>query len=92
MSFFTDVKNAFSIITFGDWRELLLRCKVYLRIIDLKVDNPSAVPTERTYPYSNSGGINLYKVLDTLNISPLDGIIDFGSGKGGALISFSRYP
>ena len=31
-------------------------------------------------------------MLKTLKISPQDSIVDFGSGKGGALITLSRFP
>jgi len=92
MSLFTDIKNASTLLIRGEWREFYLRLRVFLRIIDLKIDNLSESPTERTHPYSNSGGVDLKKVLNTLDISPTDAIVDFGSGKGGALITFSGYP
>jgi precorrin-6B methylase 2 len=92
MSFISDIKNASSLLIHGEWREFILRLQVFLGIIDLKIDNPDALPTERTHQYSNSGGHNLKKVLNSLHITPHDTIVDFGSGKGGALITFSMYP
>jgi len=92
MSLATDFRNASYLLAHREWREFVLRVEVFLGIIDLKIDDFNAMPTDRTYPYSNTGGVDLKKVLDTLNISPDDAIIDFGSGKGGALISFASYP
>ncbi|HEX2770257.1 MAG TPA: methyltransferase domain-containing protein [Geobacteraceae bacterium] len=48
--------------------------------------------SDRGFHYAHSGGIHLERVLDHLDISPGDTIIDFGSGKGGALITFAKYP
>jgi precorrin-6B methylase 2 len=92
MSFVSDITNASSLLIHGEWREFILRLKVYLGIINLKIDNPDALPTERTHQYSNSGGHKLKKVLNSLGITSRDAIVDFGSGKGGALITFSMYP
>jgi tRNA1(Val) A37 N6-methylase TrmN6 len=47
---------------------------------------------ERSSYYSNSGGSQLDSVLATLSINDLDAIVDFGCGKGGALITLAKYP
>ena len=94
MSFIEDAKNAFSLMIRGEWREFIFRLRVYLGQIDLRNVSTDALglPDERGHEYSNSGGLHLEKVLDSLKITSQDAIIDFGSGKGGALITFSRYP
>ncbi len=94
MSFIVDAKNALALLLQGEWREFIFRVRVYLGDIDLRnasTDDLGLSP-DRSHEYSNSGGIHLEKVLRTLNITPQDSILDFGSGKGGALITFSRYP
>jgi len=42
--------------------------------------------------HSNSGGPDLEIVLNALPISSSDAAIDFGCGKGGALLTMARYP
>ena len=94
MSFVANAKNALSLLLKGEWREFGLRLRVFLGQIDL--ENVSTgelgLQDERSHEYSNSGGIHLVHVLNSLKITSQDAIIDFGSGKGGALITFSRYP
>lgn len=88
----SDIKNTFNYITAREWRELAYRIYAYFGKIDLKNDSHLVLPTENAYPYSNTGGLPLIKVLKFLNITPDDSIVDFGCGKGGALISFSSFP
>jgi hypothetical protein len=94
MSFLTYVKNAVCLLGQGKWMEFAFRLRVYLVGIDLtNASNAELnIPVERGHEYANSGGRHLETVLDTLNISPEDAIVDFGSGKGGALITFAKYP
>lgn len=94
MSFILDVRNALSLLLKGEWSEFAFRLRVYLGQIDLKITPIEALnlPAERSHAYSNSGGLQLEKVLNSLKITPKDSIVDFGSGKGGALITFSKYP
>jgi SAM-dependent methyltransferase len=94
MSFIVDVKNALSLLIRGEWREFALRLRVYLGQIDLKNVSAEALnlPVECGHEYSNSGSLHLVQVLNSLKITEQDAIVDFGSGKGGALITFSRYP
>jgi precorrin-6B methylase 2 len=47
---------------------------------------------ERALGYTPSGNKYLSQVLDTLNITKTDSIVDLGCGKGSALIWFARYP
>ena len=90
----SDVKNALSYLLKGEWREFVFRVRVYLGQIDLKNVSTDVLglSPDDSYEYNNSGGLHLEKVLDSLKITPQDSIVDFGSGKGGALITFSRYP
>jgi protein-L-isoaspartate O-methyltransferase len=92
--FFRTIKNALSLLCKGDWREFNVRARIVLGQIDLKTVSTDELnlPIERANSYSDSGGSGLQKVLSTLNITPRDAIIDFGCGKGGALITLARYP
>lgn len=94
MSFLLDAKNAFSLIIKGEWRELIFRVRVHLQKIDLKNSylDELHLPEDRCHYYANSGGPHLEKVLRALEITSQDSIVDFGSGKGGALITLARYP
>lgn len=94
MSLATDIINALSLLSQGEWREFIFRVRVHTQKIDLKntyLDELN-LPEDRCHYYANSGGLHLEKVLRALKIKPQDAIVDFGSGKGGALITFSRYP
>ena len=75
----------------GEWREFLIRLRISLGQIDLK-DDPSEAVTERTHYYADSGGLAFDKIMANFNITPNDAIVDFGCGKGGILISLSKYP
>jgi SAM-dependent methyltransferase len=94
MALITDLSNALSLLRQGEWREFMFRVRVHLQGVDLK--NASLddlkLAGERCHYYANSGGVPLEKVLRALKITPDDSIVDFGSGKGGALITLSRYP
>jgi len=94
MSLVADAKNALSLLFRGELHEFILRLRVYLGHIDLRRANLGELnlSEERCHEYVNSGGPHLEKVLKSLRITSQDSIVDFGSGKGGALISFSRYP
>lgn len=94
MPILTDVCNALAFLRRGEFKELLFRLRVYFSKIDLHYASVKelGLSTERSHDYRHSGGIHLEKVLDHLNITQKDAIIDFGSGKGGALVTFSKYP
>jgi len=89
-----DIKNALGILKRGEFREFLFRLRVRFQKIDLRYAslNELGLSADRSFHYAHSGGIHLEKVLNSLQITPGDAIIDFGSGKGGALITFARYP
>jgi len=94
MSLVEHVKNALSQLYRGEWQKLIFNIRLYSAKIDL--ENVSItelnLSEEKSHYYANSGGTHLEKVLDKLKITPQDSIVDFGSGKGGALITFSKYP
>jgi SAM-dependent methyltransferase len=85
------IKNASYLLVKGDWREFLVRLRVSLGHVDLKHDPTEAI-SDRTHYYADSGGIELDKILGNFQIGSNDAILDFGCGKGGALISLSKYP
>jgi SAM-dependent methyltransferase len=63
------------------------------RGIDLRGVNSRELGLDqaRSYWYSNSGGPDLDVVMRTLSISPTDGALDIGCGKGGAMITLAKY-
>lgn len=94
MALTTDIINALSLLFQGEWREFIFRVRVHIQKINLKntyLDELN-LPEERCHYYANSGGLHLEMVLRALKITPQDSVVDFGSGKGGALITLSRHP
>lgn len=85
------VKNAALLLLNRDWRELMIRIRIALGQIDLKHDPTEAI-SERTHYYADSGGLAFDRIMSNFAISAEDAIIDFGCGKGGILISLSKYP
>ncbi|MBW2467121.1 MAG: class I SAM-dependent methyltransferase [Deltaproteobacteria bacterium] len=85
------IKNALLLLWRRDWREFIIRLRISLGQIDLKHD-PTETDTDRTHYYADSGGLAFDKIMASFNITPRDGIVDFGCGKGGILISLSKYP
>ncbi len=88
------VKDALTLLCRGEWREFIFRIRVHIQNIDLRNTylNELNLPEDRCHYYANSGGPHLDTVLKALKITAQDCIVDFGSGKGGALITLSRYP
>ncbi len=89
-----DIKNALAFLRRGEIKEFLFRLQVYVRKIDLRYAsvNELGLCADKSHHYAHSGGVHLEKVLNSLNINADDAIVDFGSGKGGALITFAKYP
>jgi SAM-dependent methyltransferase len=85
------IKNALFLIWKHDWREFLIRLRISLGQIDL-IHDPTESVSERTHYYADSGGIEFDKIMTNFHVSPGDAIVDFGCGKGGILISLSKYP
>jgi len=85
------VKNAAILLSQGKWQEFLVRLRISLGQVDLKHDSSETV-TDRTHYYADSGGLAFEKIMDRFPITSDDAIVDFGCGKGGILISLSRYP
>ena len=85
------IKNALLLLCKGEWREFLIRLRISLGQIDLTHDLSETV-TERTHSYADSGGLAFDKIMANFKIVPGDAIIDYGCGKGGVLISLSKYP
>jgi SAM-dependent methyltransferase len=85
------IKNALQLLLKGDLREFLIRTRISLGQIDLKVD-PTEEVTERTHYYADSGGLAFDRIMSSFDIKSHDAIVDFGCGKGGVLISLTKYP
>jgi SAM-dependent methyltransferase len=85
------IKHGMLLLYRRQWRELLIRVRIALGQIDLKVD-PTETVTERTHYYADSGGLAFDRIMSNFPISAHDAIVDYGCGKGGVLISLSKYP
>lgn len=85
------VKNALMLLSIGEWHEFLVRLRISLGQVDLKHDLSETV-TDRTYNYADSGGLEFEKLMAHFQITTDDAIVDFGCGKGGILITLSKYP
>lgn len=94
MPIHTDVRNALAFLCRGEFREFLFRLRAYFSKIDLRYASVRelGLSADRSHDYRHSGGVHLENVLNHLNITPADAIVDFGSGKGGALVTFAKYP
>ena len=85
------IKNAITLLGTGEWREFVLRLRIALGQIDLKNDASETV-TDRTHYYVDSSGLAFDRIMAHFHITPDDAIVDFGCGKGGALISLAKHP
>lgn len=83
-------KNALILLSRRDWHEFKTRLKISMGQVDLRHD-PNETITERTFYYADSGGLEFDKILSHFTITAADSIVDFGCGKGGVLISLSKY-
>lgn len=94
MPFLKVIKTTLGLLMRGSWREFYVRSLIALGWIDLKtitIDQLN-LPADRSYSYADSGREDLQQVLSALEIGPRDAIVDFGCGKGGALIVLADYP
>ena len=91
---FEIIRNAARLAALGEWREFNFRLRILLGQIDLDFSSQADLnlPEEKCYDYADSGGLHLERILRDLDITSDDAIIDIGSGKGGALFTFSKYP
>ena len=88
------IRDALFLVFQGEWSEFVFRSRVLIQKIDLKntyLEELNLSP-ERSHYHANSGGLHLEKVLRALKITSQDSVLDFGAGKGGALITMHRYP
>lgn len=85
------MKNALLLLAKGDWREFVVRLRISLGQVDLRHDQSETV-TDRTHYYADSSGLEFEKLLSHFAFSADDAIVDFGCGKGGILITLSKYP
>lgn len=78
----------------GDWRQVLYIIYLKLRRIDVGIVLPEDIglSSKTVGRHESSGGPNLDMVLKKLSIKENDAILDIGCGKGGALITLSKYP
>ena len=69
----------------------MIRLRISMGHVDLRHD-PTETDTERTHYYADSGGLEFDRIIAGFNITADDAIVDFGCGKGGVLISLSKFP
>jgi protein-L-isoaspartate O-methyltransferase len=88
------LKNALALLLRGDWREVNVRARIVLGQVDLKTvtTDDLDLPADRAHSYADSGGDQLEKLFAGFGISRRDSVIDFGCGKGGALITLAKFP
>ncbi len=88
------VRRFFSLARQGNWRRIAYVARMKLRRMDLHYAslNEIGLSEERSLFYVNSGGPELESILASLPISPSDQVLDLGSGKGGAMLTFARFP
>jgi len=73
----------------------LLRFKENLSGLDITKYNSVeeiGLSRETSNHYSSSGNNDLKRIIEYLKVSRYDSILDFGCGKGGAMIVFSGFP
>ena len=85
------IKPACLLLCKRDWREFMIRLRISMGHVDLRHD-PTETDTERTHYYADSGGLEFDKLIAGFQITAEDAIVDFGCGKGGVLISLSKFP
>lgn len=75
-------------------RAFLHVIRMWMKGVDLRGVSTQSLGLDerRSTWYSDSGGSDLDEVFRTLPITTNDALLDFGCGKGGALITLSRYP
>ncbi|NPV62169.1 MAG: class I SAM-dependent methyltransferase [Methanotrichaceae archaeon] len=76
------------------WRYLLFKINLLVHRIDLNYVSIEdlGLSEKRSIWMENSGGPILESILNQLGIGPTDSIIDLGCGKGGAIITFAKFP
>lgn len=81
-------------LTVGRWDLLRYSIWIRLRRLDLGGESLEEIGIDRTRAnaHADSGGPDLDRALKTFDISDADRIVDFGSGKGGATFTMSRFP
>jgi len=75
-------------------RDARYQLRMRLMLFNLTWNSPESLglSKERAEAHGNSGGPSLEVVIDTLNITAKDALLDIGSGKGGAMITLAKYP
>ena len=93
MALLKTIKNSVLLLAKGEWREFYIRAPIVLGLVDIKTTtcDELELPEARCHSYFDSGRSEQQKTLPLLDISAGGRIVDFGCGKGGALIVFAAY-
>lgn len=88
------LQAAFRLACRGDFERLLYVVTMQLRGVnsDYETLEDLGLSSDRSVWHHSSGGPSLEKVLSAIGVTSSDRIIDFGSGKGGAMISMAKFP
>jgi len=88
------LRYSIQMIRSGELRDILYYFAMKARNIDLSLVMPDelGLSEQRAHRQTSTGGHYLESVLNSLQITSNDVIIDVGSGKGGAIITLSKYP
>jgi SAM-dependent methyltransferase len=88
------IRTALRLATNGEWRKMFWFANVRLRKLDFEYASLEelGLSPERSVHHASSGGPDLEVVLKTLDIKPTDSVLDFGCGKGAALLTMAKFP
>lgn len=90
----TALQTAYRLAADGDLKHLVYKLRMRWLGIDLKIvelDELGLSP-DHAKPYMNSGGPLLESALKTLPIAKTDAVLDYGAGKGGAMLTLAQFP
>src|SRR5581483_4147563 len=87
-------RESLRLLAAGRWDYWLYLLQLRLKGVDVESASLEELrlSPERSVDYRDSGGPDLTRVLKSLRIGPGSYVIDFGSGKAGAIITLARFP
>lgn len=88
------ILSAMKLIATGQWGIFCWRLKARLRGLDLDYGSVEdlGLSNRTSHEHSETPGPDLRRVLKSLDLQPGSAILDFGCGKGGALMTMAQFP